>query len=235
MALTVRWLGRSDFVPTYDAMRRFTEERHASTEDELWLCEHPSVYTQGIAGKPEHLHEAARALPIVATNRGGPVTYHGPGQVVAYPLVDLRRLRIDVRQYVHALESAVLKTLEDLGLTGHRVPGAPGIYVRLADPRGHTRLASGGPWPRQDASKSPTPSFVGLGKVAALGVKVTRHCAYHGVALNVAMDLRPYSHINPCGHPGLVTVDLATLKVDVTWQEAAALLAKRLRGQLELG
>ena len=133
---------------------------------------------------------APGGIPVVPTNRGGQVTYHGPGQVVAYPLVDLRRLGIYVKEYVFRLEQALLKTLETYGVTGHRVRGEPGVYVRLDDPAGHAVL------PPPDAAAP----FAGLGKIAAIGVKVSRHRAYHGVALNVAMDLRPFERIHPCGH-----------------------------------
>ena len=200
--LVVRRLGRVDCRETIDAMRRFSDMRVDTTPDEIWLCEHTPVYTQGLAGKAEHLLDA-RSIPVVQTNRGGQVTYHGPGQVVAYPLVDLRRLGIYVKEYVYRLEHAVIKTLESLGVTGHRVAGAPGIYVRLSDPFAHASLT--GPRIAQ---------FDGLGKIAALGIKVSRHCAYHGVALNVAMDLGPFERINPCGYSGLRTVDLATLGVN---------------------
>ncbi|MES1162140.1 MAG: lipoyl(octanoyl) transferase LipB, partial [Rhizobacter sp.] len=120
-------------------MREYTDARTADTPDQIWLCEHPPVYTQGLGGRAEHVKDAG-VIPVVQTNRGGQVTYHGPGQVVAYPLVDLRRLGIYVKEYVFRLEGAVLKTLEHFGVTGHRVPGAPGIYVKLDDPHGHTAL-----------------------------------------------------------------------------------------------
>ena len=165
-------------------MRAFTEARTPETPDELWICEHPPVYTQGLAGKAEHVIDA-QGIPVVQTNRGGQVTYHGPGQVVAYPLIDLRRLGIYVKEYVFRIERAAIRTLEQFGVTGHRVAGAPGIYVNLADPGGHAALTG----PRIDP-------FDGLGKIAALGIKVSRHCTYHGVALNVAMDLRPFAGIN---------------------------------------
>jgi lipoyl(octanoyl) transferase len=213
--------GRVDYAPTYDAMRAFTAERDASTSDELWLCEHPPVFTQGLAGKPEFLHQPGD-IPVVATNRGGQVTYHGPGQVVAYLLLDLGRAGYFVKEYVYRLEEAVIRTLRHYGVTGHRVVGAPGIYVKLDDPFGHSSI-------------SPTPGgdpFRGLGKIAALGVKVSRHCAYHGVALNVAMDLEPFSRIDPCGYPGLATVDLSTIGVSTTWQEAAQLLGHKLTAHL---
>jgi lipoyl(octanoyl) transferase len=217
----VRLLGRCDWATTAEAMRAFTEARADDTPDELWLAEHDPVFTQGIAGRPEHVHGAA-GIPVLQSNRGGQVTYHGPGQVVAYPLVDLRRLGIYVKEYVYRIESAVLKVLASYGVTGHRVAGAPGIYVRLDDPFGHAALA--GP-------ADPRDPFRGLGKIAALGIKISRHRTYHGVALNVAMDLEPFARIDPCGYVGLRTVDLARLGVSTSWAEAADRLAARLASQ----
>lgn len=214
-------LGRQPCAATVQAMRAFTEARTADTPDEIWLVEHDPVYTQGIAGKPEHLLDAG-GIPVVATNRGGQVTYHGPGQVVAYPLIDLKRLGIYVKEYVYRLEDAVLRVLGDHGVTGHRVAGAPGIYVRLDDPFGHAALT--GPMPGDDP-------FRGLGKVAALGIKVSKHRTYHGVALNVAMDLAPFRGINPCGYSGLQTVDLAKLGVTTDWSTVARQLGERLAVQ----
>ena len=216
----VRRLGRVAYGPTFEAMRGFTDGRAVDTPDELWICEHPPVYTQGLAGKPEHVLDP-HGIPVVQTNRGGQVTYHGPGQVVAYPLIDLRRQAIYVKEFVYRLEQSVIKTLEHFGVTGHRVAGAPGIYVRLADPFGHAALAG----PRLEL-------FDGLGKIAALGIKVTRHCTYHGVALNVAMDLQPFDGIHACGYAGLQTVDLSTIGVRVTWDEAADVLARKLATHL---
>jgi lipoyl(octanoyl) transferase len=213
-------LGRVEYEPTVAAMRAFTEARAPETPDQVWVCEHPPVYTQGLAGKPEHVKDA-HGIPVVQTNRGGQVTYHGPGQVVVYPLIDLHRLNIYVKEYVYRIEQAVLKTLEHLGVTGHRVAGAPGIYVNLADPFGHAALTG----PRVDP-------FEGLGKIAALGIKVSRHCTYHGVALNVAMDLQPFDGIDPCGYEGLRTVDLSTIGVRVSWDEVADVLAARLANHL---
>jgi lipoyl(octanoyl) transferase len=221
--MIVKTLGRVDLAITARAMREFTEARGADTPDELWRCEHAPVFTQGLAGRPEHVHDAGD-IPVIATNRGGQVTYHGPGQVVAYPLVDLRRLGVFVKEYVYRLEAALLKLLESYGVTGHRVAGAPGIYVRLEDPFGHAALA--GPAPGDEP-------FRGLGKVAALGIKVSRHCSYHGLALNVAMDLEPFGRIDPCGYAGLAAVDLARLGVSTSWDEAAARLAQRLAAQLQ--
>ena len=220
--MIVKTLGRVPYAATVDAMRAFTESRSAGTPDELWLCEHDPVFTQGIAGRAEHVLDA-QDIPVVATNRGGQVTYHGPGQVVAYPLVDLQRLGIYVKEYVFRLESAVLKVLESYGVTGHRLVGAPGIYVRLDDPFAHGALA--GPQPADDP-------FRGLGKIAALGIKVSRHRSYHGVAFNVAMDLQPFERINPCGYAGLQTVDLAKIGVSTDWNDAAQRLGARLAAQL---
>jgi lipoyl(octanoyl) transferase len=221
MPMQIRDLGRCDWATTADAMRAFTEARGADTPDELWLAEHDPVFTQGVAGRAEHVRGAGN-IPVLQSNRGGQVTFHGPGQVLAYPLLDLRRHGIYVKEYVFRLESAVLKVLESYGVTGHRVTGAPGLYVRLDDPFAHAALC--GP-------ADPRAPFKGLGKIAALGIKVSRHCAYHGVALNVAMDLEPFSRIDPCGHPGLVTLDLARLGIDATWRDAADRLAARLANQ----
>lgn len=215
MQVVVR--GRVPYEPTYDAMRDFTAARGPQTPDELWLCEHPPVYTQGLAGKPEHVHDAG-AVPIVQTNRGGQVTYHGPGQVVAYPLIDLQRAGYFVKEYVFRLEESVIRTLRHFGVTGHRVTGAPGIYVRLEDPFGHSRLQVT-PGPHQ---------FDGLGKIAALGIKVSRGCAYHGLAFNVAMDLEPFRRIDPCGYASLETVDLSTIGVSTDWEDAARVLTDKL-------
>ena len=189
-----------------------------SLHDQLWICEHNPVYTQGLAGKPEHILNPG-TIPVIQTDRGGQVTHHGPGQVVAYPLVDLRRAGYFVKEYVYRIEQAVIKTLEHFGVTGHRAPGAPGIYVRLGDPFSHAALT--GP-------AHPLHPFDGLGKIAALGIKVSRHCTYHGVALNVAMDLEPFSRINPCGYAGLQTTDLSTIGVYVSWQDAAHVLERKL-------
>jgi len=214
-------LGRQPYEATYHAMREFTQLRAVDTLDEIWLVEHPPVFTQGVAGKDEHVLVGSD-IPVVATNRGGQVTYHGPGQVVAYPLIDLRRLGIYVKEFVYRLEASVLKVLELHGVTGHRVSGAPGIYVRLDDPFGHAALT--GP-------RLPDDPFRGLGKIAALGVKISNHCSYHGVSLNVDMDLSPFQQINPCGYAGLQTVDLAKLGVSTNWATVARQLGERLAVQ----
>jgi lipoyl(octanoyl) transferase len=211
-------LGHVEYLETYDAMRRFAAERGEHTPDVLWLCEHPPVFTQGLAGKADHLLNPG-AIPVVQTDRGGQVTYHGPGQVVAYPLLDLRRTGYFVKEYVYRIEESVLRTLAHFGVTGHRVAGSPGIYVRLDDPFSHAALT--GPF-------SPADPFRGLGKIAALGIKVARHGTYHGVSFNVAMDLEPFSRINPCGYAGLRTVDLSTIGVHIPWEEAAHVLSQKL-------
>lgn len=216
--MQVSALGRVDYEPTCQAMQDFTATRGEDTPDQLWLCEHPPVFTLGLAGLASHVL-APGDIPVVPTNRGGQVTYHGPGQVVAYPLLDLRRAGYFVKEYVYRIEEAIIRTLGHFGVTGLRVGGAPGIYVRLDDPFSHQRPV--GPQPASDP-------FRGLGKIAALGIKVSRHCAYHGVALNVAMDLEPFGRINPCGYAGLATVDLSTIGVHTTWNEAAGVLGQKL-------
>lgn len=214
-------LGRRPYTETEAAMRAFTAARTGDTEDELWLVEHDPVFTLGLAGRDGHVL-AAGDIPVVRTDRGGQVTYHGPGQVVAYPLLDLRRRGYYVKEYVFRIEQAVLDTLAHFGVTGHRVRGAPGIYVRLGEPFGHGVL--------QVDSADP---FKGLGKIAALGIKVSQHRSYHGVALNVAMDLAPFARIDPCGYAGLQTVDLQGLGVAVSFDEAAARLARALQSRLD--
>ncbi|HYW57196.1 MAG TPA: lipoyl(octanoyl) transferase LipB [Polaromonas sp.] len=230
MQAEVRHLGQVDYLPTYQAMQTFTATRSQGVvnqigslpnndgRDQLWICEHPPVYTQGLAGKLEHVLNPGN-IPVVQTDRGGQVTYHGPGQVVAYPLIDLRRAGYFVKEYVFRIEESVIKTLGHFGVTGHRVAGSPGIYVRLDDPFSHAALS--GP-------RSAVEPFRGLGKIAALGIKVSRHCTYHGVALNVAMDLEPFSRINPCGYVGLQTTDLSTIGVSASWQDTASVLSQKL-------
>ena len=222
MALAPRQLGLVEYASTFAAMQDFTAARNAGTPDALWICEHSSVFTQGLAGKRDHLLNPGN-IAVVQSDRGGQVTYHGQGQVVAYPLIDLKRAGYYVKEYVYRIEESVIKTLAHFGVTGHRVAGSPGIYVRLDDPYAHAALT--GPRP-------PADPFRGLGKIAALGIKVSRHCSYHGVALNVAMDLEPYSRINPCGYAGLQTIDLSTIGVSASWQEAAEVLGHKLSSYL---
>jgi lipoyl(octanoyl) transferase len=169
--LQIRQLGRQPYVPIWQAMQRFTDARDADTPDELWLCEHDPVYTQGQAGKPEHLLNAG-SIPVVQCDRGGQVTYHGPGQMMAYALIDLRRKSIGVRDFVSALENATIAALQSYAITAHAKPDAPGVYV-------------------------------GAEKIMALGIRVRRARTFHGLALNVCMDLAPFAGINPCGYTDL--------------------------------
>jgi lipoyl(octanoyl) transferase len=244
--MNIQHLGRVDYLPTYEAMQLYTEQRQAEKKseylmenmlqpayllpDKLLICEHNPVFTQGLAGKTEHILNAGD-IPIVQSNRGGQVTYHGPGQVVAYPMIDLKATGYFVKEYVYRIEEAVIRTLDHFGVTGHRMTGAPGIYVRLDDPSSHALLEQRPQKRAVDASNNwnlnPI-NFSGLGKIAALGIKVSRHCTYHGVALNVAMDLEPFSRINPCGYSGLQTVDLSTIGVACSWDEAAGVLSQKL-------
>jgi lipoyl(octanoyl) transferase len=209
--MIVRHLGRSDYVRTWHAMREFNAQRNADTEDELWLVEHAPVFTLGQAGRRVHLL-AATDIPVLATDRGGQVTYHGPGQVIAYPLIDLRRLGIYVKELVFRIEESVIQTLHAFGVDGRRVAGAPGVFT---------------PW-----SGNAPPPFTGIAKIAALGIKVAGGCSYHGVALNVAMDLAPYALIDPCGYSGLQVVDLATLGIRADCEDVAMRLSERLQAHL---
>jgi len=196
----------ADYLPVWQAMRDFTEARRPATPDEIWLTEHRPVYTLGQAGKHEHILDRGN-IPVVSSDRGGQATYHGPGQVMAYCLINLHGRGIFVKSYVTALEDAILATLAQLGLThACRQPGAPGVYV----PQGDGALA----------------------KIAALGIKVRNGCAYHGVALNVDMDLRPFLGINPCGYAGLRVVDLASCGVKTSVRAAGEALADNLCRQL---
>ena len=220
--MRVKYLGLVPYPHAYQAMQDFTLQRTTETVDELWLCQHHPVFTQGLAGLASHVLNPG-TIPVIPTNRGGQVTYHGPGQVVAYPLLNLQRAGYFVKEYVYRLEESVIRTLAHFGVTGHRVANAPGIYVRLADPFAHTALT--GP-------ALPHDPFKGLGKISALGIKVSRHCSYHGLALNVKMDLEPFNRINPCGYAGLQSVDLFTIGVNTSWEEAADVLAHKLAALL---
>ena len=186
--LRVRRLGRPPYGPVFDAMKAFTDARSAGTADELWLVEHEPVFTQGQAGKEEHLLMPGD-IPVVQVDRGGQVTYHGPGQVVAYPMLDLRRLDIGVRQLVTGIENAIVATLADCGITAYPKADAPGVYVKLAD-----------------AGRADDEA-----KIASLGIRIRRGCSYHGLSLNVDMDLAPFLRINPCGYQGLEMTRISDL------------------------
>lgn len=212
-----QWLPRpASYAQVWQAMRHFTEGRDGATPDRIWLVEHDPVYTLGQAGKPEHILNSG-GIPVVHCDRGGQVTYHGPGQVVAYCLVDLRRMKIFVKEYVALLEDVLIQVLAELGLEGAcRKPGAPGVYV---------------PYASLEAQKEGAPGE--LAKIAALGIKIRNGCAYHGLALNVDMDLSPFLGINPCGYEGLRTVDLRSCGIHATVGDVGELLAVRLNDAFE--
>ena len=178
-------------------MQAFTQSRDPGTPDQRWLVEHPPVFTLGLAGRPEHVL-APGTIPVVRTDRGGQVTYHGPGQAVAYPLLDLRRARLGVKELVRRLEQAALETLGGYGIEGHRRDGMPGVYV-------------------EDA------------KIAAVGLRIARGCSYHGIALNVDLDLAPFARIDACGYPGLAATRMADLGVRDSMENVSRSLAGSLR------
>lgn len=198
--LLLRRLGRCEYRPVFDAMRAFTDGRAATTPDELWWVEHPPVFTQGVGGKPEHLL-APGDIPVVRADRGGQVTYHGPGQLVVYCLLDVRRLGLGARALVTILEQAVIELLAAHGIVAQARPDAPGVYLEGA-------------------------------KVASLGLRIRQGRSYHGLSLNVAMDLEPFSRINPCGYPGLRVTQLRDFGVELTLEAAAEALLPRLGHKL---
>ena len=206
----IRDLGRAEYVPVFAAMRAFTDQRDTATPDELWIVEHPPVFTLGLGADRAHVL-AAHDIPVIPTDRGGEVTFHGPGQVVIYLLMDLRRnkpgAKLYSKQFVHKIEQAIIDVLAAYNLDGQRIAGAPGIYVAAGARKG--------------------------AKIAALGLKVRGNgCTYHGVSLNVAMDLAPFSWINPCGYAGLATVDMHSLGVTAALADVQQALAHELVRQL---
>lgn len=198
----VRQLGRQPYVPVWRAMQRFTDVRTPDSADELWVVEHEPVFTLGQAGKPEHVL-APGEVPVVQVDRGGQVTYHGPGQLVVYPLLDLARLKVGVRDYVCRIEQAIIDTLDEWNIGAVRRDGAPGVYVNDA-------------------------------KIAALGIRVRRGRSFHGLAFNIAMDLEPFSRINPCGYAGLQVVSLADLGGPSSFGAVAPALTAHLATQFGL-
>lgn len=201
MNIVVKRLGQVDYEPTFQAMQDFTATRSEATTDELWIVEHPPVYTLGQAGKPEHILRDV-GIPLVKIDRGGQVTYHGPGQVVIYLLLDLPRLKIKVRELVTAIEQAVIDLLAAYGVQAERRDGAPGVYV-------------------------------GDAKVAALGLRIRNGCSYHGVSLNVDMDLYPFTAINPCGYAGLKVIQTRDLGIPLSVHDAGEQLSRHLLLQLD--
>ncbi|MEN1926505.1 lipoyl(octanoyl) transferase LipB [Luteimonas sp. MJ146] len=198
----VRELGRQPYEPVWRAMQQFTDVRDAGTADEIWLVEHDPVFTLGQAGKAEHVLGAGD-IPVLKVDRGGQVTYHGPGQIVAYPLLDLRRLKLGVREYVERMEQAVIDTLAEWNIGASRRDGAPGVYVAGA-------------------------------KVAALGIRVRRGCTFHGLAFNIAMDLEPFSRINPCGYAGLQVTSVGDVGGPSTMASVSAVLVQEMARQFGL-
>lgn len=203
--------GREPYQASFDAMRAYTDARTAASPDQLWIVEHPPVYTLGLAADPSHVLDP-RDIPVIQTDRGGEVTYHGPGQVVIYLLMDLKRrqrdARLFAREFVWNIEQSVVETLAAYNLAGERRAGAPGIYLADGDWRG--------------------------AKIAALGLKIRGNgCTYHGVSLNVSMDLAPFGWINPCGYAGLATVDMKTLGVDAPLADVQQALARQLIDRLK--
>ena len=199
--MITRWLGRVEYAPTLAAMQRFTDERDSSTADEIWLLEHPPVFTLGMAADRAHVL-AAGDIPVVQTDRGGQVTYHGPGQLVVYPLVDIRRSGVSVRALVQHLEQSVIELLRPHGIAAQGRRDAPGVYVQGR-------------------------------KLASVGMRIRRGASYHGLALNVDMDLEPFSRINPCGMAGLEVTQLATLGVSGGVQQIGERLAPLLATLLQ--
>ena len=192
----MRRLGLVEYEPTWHAMQAFTAQRDSATPDELWLCEHPPVFTLGLAGRPEHLLKDI-GIPVVKIDRGGQITYHGPGQLVAYLLLDLKRRGLTVKTLVHRMEQAVIDLLADYGIAAERLSGAPGVYVDGA-------------------------------KIAALGLKIKNGCCYHGLAINVAMDLAPFAAINPCGYAGMAVTQLSAFKSAITLEQTVERLIEKL-------
>ena len=211
MSFLVKNLGVADYESTYQAMRDFTQQRDAETPDEIWILEHPPVFTLGLAGDASNLHSPSNQIPLVQVDRGGEITYHGPGQIVAYLMLDLRRLGIFVKELVSRIEQALIDTLADFGIQAERHAGAPGIYI---------------------SQEGPVSSEYRGAKIAALGLKVSKGCSYHGLALNVSTDLEAFSRIHPCGYEGLRTVDMQTLgikdNIDIISQTLLGHLQKQL-------
>ncbi|MBU3574342.1 lipoyl(octanoyl) transferase LipB [Polynucleobacter sp. UK-Mo-2m-Kol15] len=208
MSFLVKHLGVVDYESTYQAMRDFTQHRDGNTPDEIWILEHPPVFTLGLAGDASNLHSPSNQIPLVQVDRGGEITYHGPGQIVAYLLLDLRRLGIFVKELVSRIEQALIDTLADYDVQAERHRGAPGIYLSQEDP---IPLAYRG------------------AKIAALGLKVSKGCTYHGLALNVSTDLSAFSRIHPCGYEGLKTVDMQTLGI----KDNIGIISQTLLGHLQ--
>lgn len=199
--MQIRHLGLTDYATSWAAMRAFTETRTHNTADEIWLTEHPPIFTLGQAGRTEHILDAGD-IPLLRTDRGGQVTYHGPGQLLAYLLIDLKKHGFGVRELVHRMEQAIIDTLSGYTLHAERTSGAPGVYLNQA-------------------------------KIASLGLRIRHGCSYHGLALNVDMDLSPFSRINPCGYHELRVTQLHDYRPDATIADASSQLCRQLMQQLD--
>ncbi len=207
--IIVKHLGLVDYLPTFAAMQAFTLARDASTPDELWLLEHPPVFTQGLAGKPEHILQTSD-IPVVQIDRGGQVTYHGPGQLVAYLLLDLRRHKLGVRDLVRLLENSVIGVLADEGITAYGKVDAPGVYIHRQTELGEYEA-----------------------KIASLGLRIKNGCCYHGLALNVSLDLAPFALINPCGYQGLQVTRMTDLGINKTPADLFGKMADKILQQIK--
>ena len=209
----IRFLGLVEYQQAFDAMKRFTQDRTATTVDEVWVLQHPPVFTLGLAGEPTNLHTPMDSIPLVEVDRGGEITYHGPGQIVIYLLLDLKRKKLFVKELVLRIEEALIQTLSDYKIMTERKPGAPGIYL---------------------SEQAKVPQSLWGAKIAALGLKITKQCSYHGLALNIDMDLSPFEAIHPCGYEGLQTIDLKSLGISENVDAVAENLLNHLQQQLQL-
>ena len=211
--IRIRHLGQVEYEQAYEGMRQFTKERLPNTCDEIWVLQHPPVFTLGLAGDPSNLHRPMDSIALIEVDRGGEITYHGPGQIVVYLLLDLKRKKLFVKELVSRLEQSVIDTLSEYGISAERKPGAPGIYIAKQDKVGSNYWGA---------------------KIAALGLKITKQCSYHGLALNIDMDLSPFEAIHPCGYEGLKTIDLRTLGIGENSDMVTNRLLQHLQNQLRL-
>lgn len=201
MSIQIKDLGMQEYMTIYDRMREFNDQRDSDTDDEIWLLEHPPVYTLGLAGKKEHLLNTTN-IPVVETDRGGQVTYHGPGQLIAYLLIDIKKHSYHIKKFVSLIEKSIIDCLYDYEINAERISGSPGVYV-------------------------------GGEKIAALGVRVKKGSTYHGLALNIDMDLKPFEGINPCGYEGLVCTQIMKHKKDIAFADVKRKLSQHLIKNLE--
>jgi len=202
----IKCLGRSDYEETWQAMKQFTDQRDANTADELWITEHDPIFTQGLNGKPEHILQTSN-IPVIQIDRGGQITYHGPGQLVLYCLLNIQRLGFGVRTLVTIIEQSIVELLALYDIDAFSRPDAPGVYVTLT------------------SSGCNDVSTEQMAKIAALGLRIRKGCCYHGLSLNINMDLKPFSYINPCGFEGLAVTQMMELNSSITVEKAGKELA----------